>query len=58
MIKHLLTESGWAGQDNIWLLVIVHGPSCAWRVCHDLEPNILPPGPTDSVNKYLVYNGI
>ena len=26
MIKCLLTELGWAGQENIWLLVRTHGP--------------------------------
>ena len=26
MTKWLLTELGWAGQENIWLLVRMHGP--------------------------------
>ena len=26
MIKCLLTELGWARQENIWLLVRTHGP--------------------------------
>lgn len=25
MIKYVLTELGWAGQENIWLSVILHG---------------------------------
>jgi len=40
MIKCLLTELGWAGQENIWHSVMAHGPCCTQSVHHDLEPNI------------------
>ena len=30
MIKCLLTELGWAGQENIWLLVRTHGPQAKY----------------------------
>ena len=37
MIKYLLTKLGRAEWENIWLLVMAHGPRCAWSVRHDLE---------------------
>jgi len=53
MIKHLLTELGWAGQENIWRSVMARGPHCARSVCHDLKPNIFPSGPpTQSISAY------
>ena len=45
MTKCLLTELGWAGRENIWLLVMAYGP--------DLEPNIFPFGPpTQPISSY------
>ena len=28
-MKYLLDELGWAGQENIWLLVMAHRTRCA-----------------------------
>ena len=51
IIKCLLTELGRAGRENIWPLVMVHGPRCARSVRHDLGPNIFPSGPpTQSIS--------
>ena len=51
MIKCLLTELGRAGRENIWPLVMAHGPRCARSVRHDLGPNIFPSGPpTQSIS--------
>ena len=53
MITCLLTELGRAGRENIWPLVMAHGPRCARSVRHDLGPNILPSGPpTQSISTY------
>ena len=53
MIKCLLTELGRAGRENIWPLVISHGPRCARSVRHDLGPNIFPSSPpTQSISTY------
>ena len=55
MIKCLLTELGRAGRENIWPLVMAHGPRCARSVRHDLGPNIFPSGPpTQSISAYSV----
>ena len=40
MIKCLMTESGRAGRENIWLSVMAKGPRCTTAVRHDLESNI------------------
>ena len=54
MIKCLLTELGRAGRENIWPSVMVHGPSAARSVRHDLGPNIFPSGPpTQSISTYF-----
>ena len=45
IIKYLLTKSGRAGWENIWLSVMAYGPRCARSARHDLEPNIFPSGP-------------
>ena len=63
MIKCLLTEFGRAGRENIWPLVMAHGPRCARSVRHDLGPNIFPSGPpTQSISTYYcsanVYRGL
>ena len=51
IIKCLLTELGRAGRENIWPLVMAHGPRCARSVRHDLGPNIFPSGPpTQSIS--------
>ena len=51
MIKCLLTKLGRAGRENIWPLVMTHGPRCARSVRHDLGPNIFPSGPpTQSIS--------
>ena len=42
MIKCLLTELGRAGRENIWPLVMAHGPRCARSVRHDLRQDIFP----------------
>ena len=56
MIKCLLTEFSRAGQENIWLSVMTHGPRCARSVRHDLEPNIFPSGPpTQSISTYYLF---
>ena len=53
MIKCLLTELGRAGRENIWPLVMAHGPRCARSVRHDLGPNIFLSGPpTQSISTY------
>ena len=53
MIKCLLTELCRAGRENIWPLVMGHGPRCARSVRHDLGPNIFPSGPpTQSISTY------
>ena len=53
IIKCLLTELGRAGRENIWPLVMAHGPRCARSVRHDLGPNIFPSGPpTQSISTY------
>ena len=58
MIKCLLTELGWAGQENIWPSVMAHGPCCAQSVRHDLGPNIFPSGPpTQSISTYYNLSG-
>ena len=55
IIKCLLTELGWAGQEDIWHSVMAHGPRCAWSLCHDLGPNIFLSGPpTQSISTYFV----
>ena len=38
MTKYLLIELDRAGRENIWLLVMVHGPRCARSIRHDLKP--------------------
>ena len=40
MIKYLLPKLGRAGWENIWLLVMAHGPLCARSV-----RRIFPSGP-------------
>ena len=56
MIKCLLTELGWAGQQNIWPSVMAHRPRCAQSVRYDLGPNIFPSGPpTQSISTYYYY---
>ena len=58
MIKCLLTELGRAGRENIWPLVMAHGPRCARSVRHDLGPNIFPSGPpTQSISTYYFMVG-
>jgi len=51
MIKDLVTELGWAKQENIWFSVIAHGPHCARSIRHDFKTNIFPSGPlTESIS--------
>ena len=55
VIKCLFTELGWAGTENIWHSVMVHGPCCTRSVRHDLGPNIFPSGPpTQSMSTYYL----
>ena len=53
--KYLLTEFGWAGQENIWLSVMAHGPHCSQSIHYDFNPNIFLSGPpTQSLSTYYV----
>ena len=43
-----------AGQENIWLEDIMYREGTMRSMCHEWDPNIFPPGLTNSVNRHFI----